>query len=379
MSQEQEFSQEEKQMELEDDDIDIDIDGDTGDLVKPQEVAFGVDDLENDLKFLLGEGVNFDLLQQLQKLKCTTFEEILLLKSNTMKYNIDQLHELQELIIKYHYKENLLITPCLSFQEEIKYFTTGLPTLDKLISNHGGIPSKSITSLIGVASSGKTILLLQIMAIHILKNRNKEKVIFIDCQNQFDGQRFYDLLNNIGNYLQLFPMNDDKEEIIKNAMQRVQLYSVCSFIELMDLLNNGLNNKILKDVDMICLDNIGLMTYLYELKTTFYCHGEICKMAKRLKCLAIKYNLGIITTLLSISNTFESEYWIQSSRSEIYQNFYNFIDNEIHLLLTTRYGAIRPILSKSHSKITFSNERNIALEITNFIKEQVDVQSSASF
>ena len=346
MSQTEHFSQEAKQMELDDlNDNDNNDNEEISILVQPQEAAMGLEQFDNNLlKYLLGTGVNQNILKQLQRLKATTIEDILLLKSKDFEKK-NELKELQESISSHFYAQSVKIKGCLSFEPKIKYHSTG-------IDGFFEIATQSITSFIGVSSSGKTLMLKQIMA-NCLLNGDKN-VIFIDCQNQFNVQRFYDILSKV--------IQD--EELIENAMKRVIIYSIWSFMDLKNLLlNDNEFEKKLNNVDIICIDNMGLITYLEELKSTFYRHGEICKVGRRLKYLSIKYNLSVVVSELSLSNKFESEYWINSSRSDHYKNFYNFIDTEIHLLLTAKFGAIRPILTKSRSMITFGNENKLCLKI----------------
>ena len=366
MSQSVEYSQEEKKMELDNGNDKV------TNLISPQDIANNVESLSNDLKYLCGTGVSCELLQHLEKSNVTTFEEILLIKPNNMS-NPSQIYELQQSIA--NQDKTVHIRGCLLFErKKTKYFSTGCNSLDRLINNENnpGIASKSITSFIGSSSSSKTLLLFQICSVCVL---NGGHVIFIDCHNQFDPQRCYDLLQSIGH--KLFPFHpNQKSELFESCMHRIHIFTITSFEELSDLINDtdGPLYKLLHSysIDMIMIDNIGLCSYLHELNQTFYCHGEIQKFGKTLKCLAIKYNLSVITTSLAISSSFENEYWINSSRSSVYKNWYQLIDTEIALILTTRFGAIRPMLTKSHSKNIFNNkhDNDVILSIDQHIIEQ---------
>eukprot|EP01083_Nonionella_stella_P019670 54621_1 len=363
MSQTEKFSPEEKQMELDED----------TDLIAPPPIAKShktFENLSNDLQYLYGTKLPMELLSQLQTANITTFEDILLVKIKDISPDMmdtSQLIKLQQIIASNFYT-SVQIKPlsCIIAQNktQINYHSTAIPSLDALINEiHPGIPTKSITSFIGAASSGKTLMLYQIAASCAL---NGGCVIFVDCHNQFDGQRFYDALQSIQSQTKT-----ESHVELERIMKRVLVYSVCNLMETMDLMqSDGFISKVSANrVDMILIDNMDLNTYLYELNTTFHCHAQICKLARRLKYLAVKYNLSVITSSLSLSNVTQHNYWIRSSYCCLFKNWYNYIDNEVHLLLTTHFGTIRPILTKSRKNVTYKKDCELVLSIKSHISE----------
>eukprot|EP01084_Bolivina_argentea_P078340 142126_1 len=199
---------------------------DSLDFVSPQKMNYGCENVENDLKYLCGtSAIPNTILNQLQKVNKTTFEEILLSKGNDKGndiIDIKELCKLQEIISDTYYSSieiiNLSSINTCTKNTEIKYYSTTIPKLDTLINEINGIPSQSITSFIGSPSCGKTLMLYQISSNCLLNNGN---VIFIDCNNQFDGQRFYSIIKSVANTLQI-----DNEKIIENVMKKMDVYSI---------------------------------------------------------------------------------------------------------------------------------------------------------
>ena len=333
-----------------------------GKHVAPGAMTYGFHLFSDDLQFLSGSSVPRSILKQLQKENITTFSDILYLKHNG-KRPIDKtdLSKLQQSISNHFYGGVQIksLSKMIAKNKEIHYHSTGIESLNQLINNkHPGIPSKSFTSFIGASSSGKTLILMQIMAICVLNGGN---AVFIDTNNEFDAMRLYKLMKSISNERKLF-----NEKHIQSAMQRIDVYSVCSLIEMDHLFKTDKFKQKLPKMNMIIIDNLSLK--IIELKMTYLDHANICKVCRTLKHFATKYNLAAIASSLSLSTKYNSEFWISSTNAEICRNYHRFIDQEVHLMLTPKFGNVMPVLTKSHSQITLLSH-DLVLSIDEHINE----------
>ena len=345
-------------------------------FVRPQHYGIGIDHLSDDLKYLQSMAVPHRILNQLQSVGITTFEAILLIKkeefsSNQLDFN--DLRLVQDTIIEHYGGVEIQSVSEMEDREQmqpIKYHSTGIEKLDQMICpKHPGIRSQQITNFHGAPSSGKTLMLYQI-ACTLLLSEDKGSVIFIDCLNQFDGKRLLQMLTSIGSKQRV--IDDDALRLL---MERMKVYSVCSFTEISELIHDEEFESDLDTdrVSMILIDNLGHHSYDNELKMRFVDLSTISRTGKRLKYLVNKYNISAVTTSLSMTtNRFCSEFWIAGMPSTLYANWYKYIDVEIRLSLPTRHACVKPVLTKSRMHVTNQLDFKFLLEITNHIEGAVD-------
>ena len=240
-------------------------------------------------------------------------------------YNRSEIYKLQTIVSNHNGFDSINDGNCLQTlntrivketlwinNKNLKMFSTGVAKIDSTVAFNNGIPSNILCEIIGTSNSGKTTFIYQIAIVRLLNQiivdddkinqKINDKIIFIDCLNQFKIKRFVQMCNEwIHHKLKEKPkMNNDDDTVkailetilrnvvIKNAMTFAQLYLTIYEIE-RDCKKRG-------NIDLILIDNFGLNILVKQYGSTFDDIFDIHKLGRKLKIIARNYNCTIIVT-----------------------------------------------------------------------------------
>lgn len=176
---------------------------------------------------------------------------------------------------------------------ELKRLQTGVPLLDSFLQ--GGIPSNSITELVGAPGIGKTQLchMLVANALRFSGDRESSTVLYLDSENAFSAQRIRELMTYEN---EICPSNPPFPDVAA-AIERVKVRNVkssSSFSELLDTLDAAI---IESNVKLVILDSVAaLVRHEFDSASVFKRQNLLTLWASRLKAIAEDFNIPVIVT-----------------------------------------------------------------------------------
>ncbi|KAL6053597.1 DNA repair protein RAD51 [Balamuthia mandrillaris] len=179
--------------------------------------------------------------------------------------------------------------------EHGRHLRTTLPGLDRVL--HGGIPSGSITEIVGPAGVGKTQFCHQLATLACLpqeKGGLDGRVAYFDAESCFSAERLVDIVT------ERFPEYSEESNIhtlLTPLVERVVLYKVSTLNEFFQELQNLEEAIIEHRCKLIILDSIAALARRdFDEANMAKRQALLSQVASSLKRLAERFSIPVVVT-----------------------------------------------------------------------------------
>eukprot|EP01091_Cochliopodium_minus_P018792 TRINITY_DN7709_c0_g1_i1.p1 TRINITY_DN7709_c0_g1~~TRINITY_DN7709_c0_g1_i1.p1 ORF type:complete len:339 (+),score=90.90 TRINITY_DN7709_c0_g1_i1:147-1019(+) len=229
-------------------------------------------------------------------------------------------------------------------------------TIDKMIG--GGLSTKDILEIQGSSGTGKTQICFLIS--YALSYKYEKKVIYVDTNNSFAPSRILEIVKK--EFYGVSVGEDDSDTVLKeraqevcndyqnkylDALSRIDCHKVYEIFELMNFLEK-IENKLIEEKNknsenetcLIIIDCIAslLSPILFVKHPSSFSLMNDC--AKRLKYLAVQYNVSIVLT----------NYTVQEGKKAALGEFWSFVPDISLFIESVDTKGDRKCITVSKSK-----------------------------
>jgi len=183
-------------------------------------------------------------------------------------------------------------------------------------------------------------------------------VHYIDALRQFNVHRFRHLLKSLA--------GTDDATRLDDAMERVTVHSVGTVLNVLEVIEA----VEFESVDVIVIDDVGLICTAAELSNSFHAHGAITRLGRTLKGKAKEHGVAVVTTS---SPSYKTEHscpnWLEAAPLPMCTKWIKCVDVNVRLMLTARFSTVSLLITKAHNHATNRQIPHLMLKIRQHIQQ----------